>query len=931
MPNHHAWRPGARIRRIGRLRAAVALALTLGIVQGTVARADTTIPTAYWWTGNAAAAVPPAVPAGGLYVASDANGPTAVSALRLRAGHSTADARLVLRLHSLHVVDAMTLVLLPTTTAWSPGDDQEWASRPGYDQQLPPTVGTLSADRTTVTFDLGRMSTDETRDLVLLPTRAYSIQPGFAPDAPAQTFDASFERPTSRSLELTSGGPVVLRSASASRPIHQRPGPDLLYARAARAPQLQNRPGSGWHASPLLVSGADAYRHGEYLYQGFIYDDHGAAGALDPNDPLTQSFLFAAKAGTLTYPTAKAFVNNAADLLEFRAKSLRHATELRVTFTSLITPSRTAFTVALGTSATKHPWPAMAGVTSPARLFLTVHGNHAQLVDASTGKTIHPGPAVRVDLARHQYDVRLPHSAWNPGSSTQRVALGTGLWDVSANHYLVPGAQATSTSPGGVSPSQAALFDLGFRFAETMPDWKTMGLSYTIVDSAVVEQADQHCFWRDCRQAQALRSGDVGAFHADIDFGALERGATRSVHLPRTGYIDRIHPSRLHWGQGIDPAQACGRFPIKCHGMFIGNLQPYQVYVPKRPTPKNGWSLTVMLHASGANENERMGSRMERQLANRGDGSLVITALARDPNGDYTDATEAEVFETWADVARHYRVDSTRTAVVGYSMGGGGTYKMVQRWPDLFAAGFGAAAVPFEDGWQGQWFPGMRNVPILTWIGNEDEGSGNNVQLFEIQDMQMYGYRFELRQFPTSDHLTIATNDDYADGASWLANRRVDSAPPRISYVVDTRQNFLATGMMADHAYWLSALKVRDDRKDPAGAIEAHSLGFGEADPSIVNRSTTAGVLTGGYHGPMPYVETKQGWGPDRLTPRSDRLDLQIRNLSAATVDLERARLDCRATVTVHTDGPVRVVFPECGLVATVKAGTTVFVLTNPS
>ena len=25
----------------------------------------------------------------------------------------------------------------------------------------------------------------------------------------------------------------------------------------------------------------------------------------------------------------------------------------------------------------------------------------------------------------------------------------------------------------------------------------------------------------------------------------------------------------------------------------------------------------------------------------------------------------------------------------------------------------GGAAVPFDDGWQGQWFAGMRNVPML--------------------------------------------------------------------------------------------------------------------------------------------------------------------------------------------------------------------------
>ena len=40
-----------------------------------------------------------------------------------------------------------------------------------------------------------------------------------------------------------------------------------------------------WQAEPILVSGATAYRDGEFLYQDFLYDDHGAVGAQDPSDP----------------------------------------------------------------------------------------------------------------------------------------------------------------------------------------------------------------------------------------------------------------------------------------------------------------------------------------------------------------------------------------------------------------------------------------------------------------------------------------------------------------------------------------------------------------------------------------------------------------------------------------------------------------------
>ena len=63
-----------------------------------------------------------------------------------------------------------------------------------------------------------------------------------------------------------------------------RPGPDVLHAPLPRAPQLENA--GAWKAAPILISGASAYRDGEFLYQDWIYDDYGAAGGGDPEDPV---------------------------------------------------------------------------------------------------------------------------------------------------------------------------------------------------------------------------------------------------------------------------------------------------------------------------------------------------------------------------------------------------------------------------------------------------------------------------------------------------------------------------------------------------------------------------------------------------------------------------------------------------------------------
>jgi hypothetical protein len=394
--------------------------------------------------------------------------------------------------------------------------------------------------------------------------------------------------------------------------------------------------------------------------------------------------------------------------------------------------------------------------------------------------------------------------------------------------------------------------------------------------------------------------------------------------VPQTGSIDRIFPSHFSFGRGVDATSACGRFPATCHGMFVGNLQPYNVYVPASAPPAAGWGMTLQLHPSGGNYNEWMDSRYQSEIGDRGAGSVVLTSGARDPDGDFTDASEADVFEAWADAARHYPLDPTRAAVTGYSMGGGGTYRLMERWPDLFGRGFAVAAVPYEGGSQGQWITSMRNVPLLTWISLADEGSPVVFQANQISALESSGVRFAFDQFVEGDHVTLATNDDYGPAADWLGDARVDTDPVRVTFVVDTPNDFPDEGVAADHAYWLSDLTVRSPATDPAGQVDARSGGFGLADPTVVPPGPipTAGTLWDGHKGPMPYLQTAQSWSAPQPVPPVDELTIDATNLSGITVDAQRAHLTCAGTLNVTSDGPVTVVVPSCHATLSFPAGT---------
>jgi hypothetical protein len=686
-----------------------------------------------------------------------------------------------------------------------------------------------------------------------------------------------------------------------------RPGPAILYAKPPRAPQLENT--GVWHAAPILVSGADSYRSGEFVYQDYLYDDHGAMGVKDNNDPFGASAdLYSPPQGTFTYPTAKVYANNAADLVEFRTRPLATGTAFRITFNTLQDPARSAFTVALGTSPSAATWPYGAGVSSPAQFFLTWHGSQAAFQSTAAGASPTSVRSVTVDRIRRQVTVVVPHSTWNPGRSKVRMTVGTGLWDGASGGYLKPQlGSATATTPGGGTPQGVAIVNVGPRLAEPMP----LIAGATMGDTAVGGEALAR-FWRDSQQATQLAQGDVTPFAAEVDFAKLAAKKRDDSAVPKTGPMDRIYASRYSFGQGYNGANVCYDLAAgfaagaKCKGRMVGQLQPYALYVPKKRQPARGYGMTLLLHSLSANYNQYLGSHNQSQVGDRGPGSIVLTPSDRGPDGFYAGYAEADTFEAWADVARHYRLDPDWTTVTGYSMGGFGTYRLLARWPDLFARGWSVVGAP---GSVDDQLVSLRNTPLLLWNSTEDELVNISTSEQAVKDDTAAGIRFTENLFLTADHLTLAANDEYAPGAAWLGTARVDRDPAHVTYVVDTTEDSATAGMTATHAYWLSGLRPRG--KGDA-TIDVLSKAFGVGVPAVLPLKQGGGALTGGEIPAMVYVQRSQQWGPTRAAAKRNELVITAKNLARLVIDVQRARVTCGVRLRVRTDGPLTITLPGC-------------------
>ena len=161
-------------------------------------------------------------------------------------------------------------------------------------------------------------------------------------------------------------------------------------------------------------------------------------------------------------------------------------------------------------------------------------------------------------------------------------------------------------------------------------------------------------------------------------------------------YADRV-------AAGEDPYRSATGMAVKAYrAEWDGTLQPYALYVPRdyKPGRPGGWPLVVALHGAYSDhrhnlrrvfgldnrprENDAEASRNELPLPDV--PALVVSPFGRGELMGYDGLGGDDVMRVIADVRRAYDVDPDRISLTGLSMGGGGTWQIGLRHPELFAA-----------------------------------------------------------------------------------------------------------------------------------------------------------------------------------------------------------------------------------------------------
>ena len=734
------------------------------------------------------------------------------------------------------------------------------------------------------------------------PAGSSPTSPATSPGSVGGTTPSASPSPVGGSTSAPIGG----GSGAAAGP---SPGPAMLYEAAATPPQLVNT--GIWEAAPILVSGASSYRSGEYVYQDFLYDDHGANGTV-PDAAQTDEYvadLLCHYTGTYSYPTAAGYGGNAADLVEFRMKPTATATAFRVTLNTMLDPTLYAFTIGLGGATTSYAMPHGANASEPADVFVTVHGTTGDVVSASSGQTL-GAATVTVDQTHRQVTVLVPYSLYNTQTNTAlRVAVAVGLWNNSAGSYLVPSVTSSASAPGGAGTlaSPPAFFNVGFRHAEP--------------SDGAIATGNLTTYWRDYAQAGALASGDLSSFSDTVDMTKVAAGTNDDMNaqpqgVPLTGHINRILASHFEPFQGRD-FTGCQGTSTYCPPEYGSALEPYAVYVPTEAPPAAGYPLTLMLHSLSVNYNQYANTHNESQFGGREGGSIVFTTEARGPDNWYYNLAEAEVFEVWADVARHYPINENDVALTGYSMGGYATWKLGALFPDLFGKMQPTVGPAYVGSGNGDatdtkpMFGTYRNIPILSWHASADELVQVPFALEEEQQLSSLGLDIEWDLFAPAEHLTLAINDQFAPAATFLGVSQTNLNPAHVTFVRNPSMDNATYGIVADHAYWVSNV-VERSTSSVTGSIDVASQGFGTGDPPTSGTAPVAGTLTGGTIPALGYTGFKNSYGAVPSTSVSDTLVITATNIASATITPSRAKVDCNAVLKVTTDGPLAITLAGC-------------------
>jgi poly(3-hydroxybutyrate) depolymerase len=188
---------------------------------------------------------------------------------------------------------------------------------------------------------------------------------------------------------------------------------------------------------------------------------------------------------------------------------------------------------------------------------------------------------------------------------------------------------------------------------------------------------------------------------ADLRRASVTKPARDNAFVTDTLATAKAYADRV--AKGDDPYRSATGELVKAYRAdWDGTLQPYALYVPRGYDGKkrDTWPLVVALHGAFSDHKHNLrrvfgldnrpgetdAEASRNQLPLPDVPAFVVSPLGRGELMGYDGLGYDDVMRVIADVRRAYKIDPERITLTGLSMGGGATWAIGLRHPELFAA-----------------------------------------------------------------------------------------------------------------------------------------------------------------------------------------------------------------------------------------------------
>lgn len=295
---------------------------------------------------------------------------------------------------------------------------------------------------------------------------------------------------------------------------------------------------------------------------------------------------------------------------------------------------------------------------------------------------------------------------------------------------------------------------------------------------------------------------------------------------------------------------------------------PYQIHVPSDYDESKSYPLVLYLHGMGDRGNDNYAPlKRTNTMANQ-----LVTAENLEKYPCIVVVPQCPVDDVWAmhfpsdisvsldmtvellkSIVKTYHVDQNRMYVTGFSMGGIGTWDLLLRYPDMFAAAVPIAG--YAEPWAWENVRVFKDVPVRVYHGNKDEVVDVSCSRNMVNALKQAGStRVQYFELDGVDHELAVTHAYYDEQLlPWLFSQKNNNTFPAFIPQGIKGKDFLSSSRIAASSETSSKKQTKSSNPSTTSSKRQTT--------ETLSISSSAAELSSSQQKPVSYAAPAQSAG----------------------------------------------------------------------